>query len=169
MKPSSAGSTFSIWSRLATCFGVGYLPKAPGTWGTLVAIPFAVLLAKIQPLHAMLTILVLTIVAVIACERFEKEQGEHDSSHVVIDEFVGYLVAVNWLPFTWQSFFFAFAVFRFLDISKPLFIGKIDRTLKGGIGVMADDLAAGIVTNILLQTVFYQTQWLGQQWSGGML
>lgn len=157
----------TFWSRLATCFGIGDLRPAPGTWGTLAAVPFAVGLGMIDPVLALILVFALTIVALMACERFEQESGEHDSPRVVIDEFVSYLIAVIWLPMTWQSFVFAFVVFRFLDITKPLFIGQIDRKIKGGVGTLADDLAAGITTNVLLQVVFYQTNWLGLQWSGG--
>lgn len=157
----------SFWSNFATCFGVGRMRPAPGTWGTLIAVPFAYGLALISPLASMGLIVALTFIAIYACQVYEKETNKHDHSEVVIDEFVGYLIAVMWLPLTWQSFLFAFVVFRFLDISKPLFIGKIDRMVPGGFGTMADDLAAALVTNVLLQAVFYHTNWLGVKWDGG--
>lgn len=159
--------TVTIWSWIATCGGVGYLPKAPGTWGTLVAVPFAMGLAMLPPLVSMLAILTLAILGIMASERVCQQSGVHDQQSIVIDEFVGFLIAVNWLPQTWQSYVFAFVLFRFLDITKPLFIGRLDRQLKGGVGVMADDLAAGIVANVLLQWVYYNTPFLGLQWSGG--
>lgn len=158
-----AKSELSFLARAATCFGVGYLPKAPGTWGTLVAVPAALALGLVPPIIAMSTVLFLTIFALIACEKYERESGEHDAGAVVIDEFVGYLIAANWLPFTWQSFVGAFLLFRLLDITKPLFIGVMDRKIKGGIGVLADDVAAGIVANIILQVIYTQTTWLGSQ------
>lgn len=157
---------WTIWTFIATCGGTGYAPKAPGTFGTLVAVPFAVGIAYLPPIIAMALILILAILGIVASERYCVESGEHDRQEIVIDEFVGYLIAANLLPFTWQSFFAAFVLFRFLDITKPLFIGRMDRRLKGGIGVMADDLAAGIVANVLLQVVFYQTAWLGARWDG---
>lgn len=157
---------WTIWTFIATCGGVGYAPKAPGTFGTLVAVPFAIGFAYLPPLVAMALILGLTMAGIHACDRICHLSGEHDRQEIVIDEFVGYLIAANMLPFTWQSFFAAFVLFRFLDITKPLFIGRLDRNLKGGIGVMADDLAAGIVANLLLQFAFYQTDWLGVRWDG---
>lgn len=154
------------WNFIATCGGVGYAPKAPGTFGTLVAVPVAVALAFMPPILAMAIIMGVVMVGIQACERFSKTSGAHDRQEIVIDEFAGYLIAANMLPFTWQSFFAAFVLFRFLDITKPLFIGRLDRTVKGGVGVMVDDLAAGIVANVLLQFAFYQTDWLGVRFDG---
>lgn len=154
------------WTFIATCGGVGYAPKAPGTFGTLIAVPFAVALAFLPPVLAMAIIIGITMMGIQACEKFCAVSGEHDRQEIVIDEFAGYLIAVNMLPFTWQSFFAAFILFRFLDITKPLFIGRLDRNVKGGVGVMVDDLAAGLVANVLLQFAFYQTDWLGVQWDG---
>lgn len=155
-----------IWkfmAKAATCFGVGKIKPAPGTWGTLVAVPFALLIAKLDPLANLAVCFGLTLFALFCCVAHEREMKTHDSQEVVIDEFVGYLIAVVWLPFTWQSFVFAFVLFRLLDITKPLFIGRLDRELKGGVGTLADDVAAGIVTNVLLQVMFTQTNWLGTQ------
>jgi phosphatidylglycerophosphatase A len=163
---SAARLPWTPWTLIATCGGVGYLPKAPGTFGTLIAVPFAYLLTFVPPVFSMLIILGLAILGLVAAERFGKESGTDDNQHIVIDEFVGYLIAANLLPVTWQSFAAAFILFRFLDITKPLFIGRLDRSLSGGIGVMADDLAAGIVANVLLQYAYYQTTWLGQQFNG---
>lgn len=114
-----------------------------------------------------LTLLVL-VLAIIACDVHEQDSGDHDSQRVVIDEVVGYLVAVTWLPFTWQSFVAAFLLFRVLDIWKPLFIGLLDRKISGGIGTVIDDLAAGLVVNMILQVVYFKTAWLGLQWAGGL-
>ena len=92
---------------------------------------------------------------------YEKQTGLHDSKEVVIDEVVGFLVAMTWLPLTWQAFLAAFILFRIFDIWKPLFIGQLDRKVTGGFGVVMDDVAAGLVTNVILQWVFHRTNWLG--------
>lgn len=156
-------SVLKVLALTATCFGIGKIRPAPGTWGTLVAVPFAFFLAKLSPLTVMVVTFALVVFALFCCEAHERFFGAHDSQDVVIDEFVGYLIAVIWLPLTWQSFVFAFILFRFLDITKPLLIGRLDRELKGGVGTLADDVAAGIVANAILQVVFHQTNWLGHQ------
>lgn len=110
-------------------------------------------------------LLILTL-AIVACEIHERDFGGHDASEVVIDEVIGYLIAVTWLPFTWQTFVFGFALFRLFDIWKPLFIGIMDKRMKGGVGTVVDDVAAGIVANVILQVIYHRTTWLGVQWTG---
>jgi phosphatidylglycerophosphatase A len=87
----------------------------------------------------------------------------HDSKEIVIDEVVGFLITMTWLPLTWQSLVAGFVVFRFLDIVKPPPIRQLDRKVPGGFGVMVDDVAAGIIGSILLQFVYNHTNWLGVQ------
>ena len=153
----------SFLVQLATLFGVGRLPKGPGTWGTLATVPLAVLLAWLGPLWHMLFVIFLLPVSIVAAEYYEQDKGSHDAKEVVIDEVIGYLIAVTWLPFTWQSFVFAFVLFRFFDILKPFPINVLDRKVKGGLGVVVDDVAAGIIVNIILQFVLARTMWLGVQ------
>lgn len=148
---------------LATFFGVGRLPKGPGTWGTLATIPLAVLLGWWGPLWHMLVVLLLLPLSIVSAEAYEKQASRHDAKEIVIDEVVGYLIAVTWLPFTWQSFAAGFVVFRILDILKPFPISVLDQKVKGGLGVVVDDVAAGLITNVILQVVVTQTMWLGVQ------
>lgn len=157
----------TFFKLLATWFGVGRLRPAPGTWGTLAAVPLAVLLAYVGPFAHMIFCVFLLVVSITAAEVYEQDKGEHDSSEIVIDEVLGYLIAVTWLPFTWQSFVLGFLLFRLFDIWKPLFIGLMDRKLKGGVGTVLDDVAAGIVANVILQIIYYKTALLGWQWLGG--
>lgn len=157
-----------FFRNLATLFGVGRARKAPGTWGTLAAVPVAVLFMLPGPFIFMALTVLTLVLAIVACDIHEQDSGSHDSQQVVIDEVVGYLIAVTWLPFTWQSFLAAFVLFRIFDIWKPLFIGMLDRKVHGGIGTVIDDLAAGLVVNIILQFVYYCTDWLGHQWAGGL-
>lgn len=93
----------------------------------------------------------------------EKMQGGHDRSEVVIDEVAGFLVTMTWLPMSWQALLAGFALFRALDILKPPPIGWMDKRIRGGVGVVADDLVAGIIANAALQFVFVHTPWLGYQ------
>lgn len=153
---------------MAIGFGVGRLRPAPGTWGTLATVPLAVLVAWLGPFVHMGVCILLIPLSILAAEAYEQECGAHDSSEVVIDEVVGYLITVTWLPLTWQSFFIGFVLFRILDIWKPLFIGALDRKVPGGAGTILDDVAAGIVGNIVLQTLYYRTDILGVQWLGGL-
>jgi phosphatidylglycerophosphatase A len=74
---------------------------------------------------------------------------------------VGYVIAMTWLPLTWQSFLAAFVVFRFFDILKPGPIRRIDQRVKGGLGTVLDDVAAGLVSSVILQVLLRETHWLG--------
>jgi phosphatidylglycerophosphatase A len=93
----------------------------------------------------------------------EKSRNTHDDGDLVIDEVVGLLITMTWLPITWQSFVFSFILFRILDIGKPFPINLLDKRIKGGLGVMLDDVAAGMIANVLLQLVYSKTNWLGSQ------
>jgi phosphatidylglycerophosphatase A len=81
----------------------------------------------------------------------EKMIGEHDSSHIIIDEFTGFLISLLALPQTPGYVIAAFLLFRFFDILKPLPIRTVERLLSGGIGIMSDDIMAGVLTNLVLQ------------------
>lgn len=149
--------------NLATFFGVGKLPKGPGTWGTLATVPVAALLMWLGPLWHMGAILVLFPLSIVASEIYEKGCGRKDASEIVIDEVLGFLITMVWLPFTWQSFVAGFLLFRLLDIWKPFPISVLNERVKGGVGVVVDDVAAGLVAQVLLQIVATQTSWLGVQ------
>ena len=145
----------------ATAGYVGLIPKAPGTFGTLVAVPIAYVLARGGPNFYLVATALLIGFSIWVSEMHERSLGTHDSKQIVIDEVVGYLVAFAWLPFTWQSFLAAFVVFRIFDILKPFPISVLDAKVKGGLGVVVDDLAAGLVANMILQVVASKTDWLG--------
>lgn len=149
---------------LATWGGVGKIKKAPGTFGTLAALPLVWIVAQAGPIIYMILTVLLTIAAIFIAEFYERAHGGHDSKEVVIDEVIGIMIAMAWLPLTWQSFVAAFVLFRLLDIVKPPPIRHFDRNVKGGFGVVADDLIAGLITNVVLQIVFTETLWLGAQW-----
>ena len=148
---------------LATFFYVGKIPKAPGTWGTLATIPLWYLLAQLNPLWYMTGTFMVVLLGIFVAQVYEKNAGHHDSKEIVIDEVAGFLIAMTWLPMTWQSVVAGFLLFRFFDIVKPPPIRQIDQRMQGGIGVMADDVAAGLIVNILLQLVYTKTGWLGSQ------
>lgn len=149
--------------KLATFFGVGKLPKGPGTWGTLATVPVAFLLAKGGPLIYMTVTLLLVPIAIVAAELYMKEHNVKDAPEIVIDEVIGFLITMTWMPLTWQAFVAGFVLFRFLDILKPPPIKYFDKRVPGGLGVVMDDLVAGVMANIFLQFIYAQTNWLGSQ------
>ncbi|WP_409479153.1 phosphatidylglycerophosphatase A [Pseudobdellovibrio sp. HCB154] len=149
--------------QLATFFGAGRLPKSPGTWGTLATIPLWYLLAQLHAIPYMVVVLLLCIAAILIAQAYENFTHTHDSKEIVIDEVVGFLITMTWLPMTWQSLVAGFVLFRIVDIVKPPPIRQLDQKVKGGVGVVIDDIAAGIVCNIILQMVYTYTPWLGAQ------
>lgn len=150
-------------AKLATVFGVGYLPKGPGTWGTLVTLPLAWALMQAGPILYMVFVIALLPIAIISAQIYEDIHQTHDSKAIVIDEVLGFLITMTWLPMSWQSFVFGFLLFRVLDIWKPFPISYLDKKVQGGLGVVIDDVAAGIVANLILQYAYTHTMWLGTQ------
>ena len=140
----------TVLKNLATLGFIGYLPLAPGTFGAAAAL---ILIALVRPPVAVhISLLIFIVVAgAAASETADKVLGEQDSPHIVIDEFAGYALSVLLLPMTFGYFISAFLLFRFFDILKPPPIRWIERVLPGGAGIMADDLMAGVYTNVLLQ------------------
>ncbi len=153
----------SFLLRLATLFGIGKLSKAPGTLATLATIPIWYVLAQAGPLIYMAVVFMLFPLGVWASQVYENQSDTHDSKEIVIDEVVGFLITMTWMPFTWQSVLFGFLLFRFFDIVKPPPIRQLDKKIPGGFGVMVDDVAAGIISSILMQLIYNQTNWLGMQ------
>ena len=139
-----------ILKNIATLGFVGYLPVAPGTWGSLVSAVFVAFLNPSSTVQAVL-IVIGFVIGTISCTVAERVIGRTDSGHIVIDEFIGFLVSVVYLPQTYGYIIAAFFLFRFFDILKPFPIRQAERTLKGGFGIMTDDVLAGIYTNAILQ------------------
>ena len=111
----------------------------------------------------MVFVFLFVIVCIYLCQIYEEQTKTHDSSVIVVDEVAGFLITMTWLPFTWQSAVIGFILFRFFDIVKPGPIGKLDKNVKGGVGVMLDDVAAGVCSNFLLQLLYNFTGTLGSQ------
>lgn len=139
-----------ILKNLATLGPIGYLPTAPGTFGSLFALLVYYLLEPSLSVQAFSLVLV-TVVGTIAAHRAEILLNEKDSGHIVIDEFAGYGVSIFMLPGTLFFLIAAFLLFRLFDILKPPPIRWIERTLPGGSGIVADDLMAGVYANLVLQ------------------
>ena len=139
----------SISRAIATLFYVGYIPFAPGTFGTFAGMLFIWLLRPSMLWQAFILAGV-CIIGVIAAGIAEKSFGEKDSQYIVIDEFAGYLCSVIFLPLTPLIMLAAFVLFRFFDIIKPPPICRFEK-IGGGSGIMLDDIAAGVITNVILQ------------------
>jgi len=136
---------------LATNCGLGYAPFAPGTVGTLAGIPFFWLLAWMPPGLYTLTWLALFALACWSADIAGREFGEADDGRIVIDELVGYLVTVALLPFSWGAALLGFFWFRLFDILKPPPANWFDRQMKNGVGVVFDDVVAGIYAALALR------------------
>jgi phosphatidylglycerophosphatase A len=138
---------------LAYGFGSGLAPWAPGTAGTLAAVPLYLLLRPLPLVWYLATLLTFLLLGVWACEKTARELNAHDPSAIVWDEFLGYLLTMTAAPTGWQWVVLGFALFRFFDILKPWPIRELDRRVEGGLGVMLDDLAAGVMAWAVLQSV----------------
>jgi phosphatidylglycerophosphatase A len=143
------------WRRwhhwLAFGFGSGLAPKAPGTWGTLAAVPLYLVMAPL-PLWLYLGIVaVLFVLGIRVCERTARDIGRADPGAIVWDEWVGLLVTLAALPAGWVWLLVGVGLFRLFDILKPWPIRWLDRSVHGGLGIMLDDLVAGLMAWLVLQ------------------
>ncbi len=138
---------------LATGFGVGYSPIAPGTLGTLVAIPIYYFLSDISSPIYEITLIGFFFLSVWVSENAEIFFGKKDDQRIVIDEIVGFLITMLWVPRTAILIIIGFFLFRFFDILKPFPIRRLEEKLKGGYGIVLDDVMAGVYGNIVLQVI----------------
>ncbi len=137
----------------ATGFGAGYSPIAPGTAGTLVAIPIYYFLSDISsPLYE-ITLIGFFFLSVWISENAETFFRKKDDPRIVIDEIMGFLITMLWLPKTILFIILGFFLFRFFDILKPFPIRLLEKRLKGGFGVVLDDVMAGIYANVVLHVI----------------
>mgnify|MGYP001827263967 CR=1 FL=1 len=140
---------------LAFGIGSGCMPAAPGTFGTLVAIPLYLLVQGL-PLWIYLAVtLLLFIAGVWICGKTSEKLGVHDHSGIVWDEIVGYLVTMIAAPAGWVWIVIGFILFRIFDILKPWPIGVADKKLSGGFGIMFDDVIAGLFACAGLHFIAY--------------
>ena len=146
---------------LATWFGSGYLPKAPGTWGSLAALPVAWVVVEA---HGSLWLLGgcigLFVVGIWASNGYMDKSGTHDPGPVVIDEVVGQCLVLCVVPLTLPWYLFGFAAFRLFDIAKPWPIYQMDKNVHGGLGVMLDDVGAAIYAIAVMLTALYALDYL---------
>lgn len=138
-------------SLIATFFGCGRLPMAPGTWGSLAALPLGVGLLWVGgPWLLALGIIAVSLAGWWASGEHSRLIGRDDAGEIVIDEVAGQWIALLPAAVTWPDIAIAFLLFRVADIVKPWPASWADRTIHGGLGVMADDLIAGIYAALAL-------------------
>ncbi len=140
---------------LAFGFGSGLSPKAPGTAGTLVAIPLYLLIADLSLLHYSLVIVVTSLLGIWICGVASRQLKVHDHPGIVWDEFVGYWITMWAVPGDWMWIIAGFVAFRVFDIVKPWPVSVLDKRVGGGLGIMVDDMLAGVMACITLHVAMW--------------
>ncbi len=137
---------------IGSVFFIGYLPLIPGTFGSVAGLAVFYLLKGVSPLNYFLFLCGIIVLGFFASGRMEGLLQKKDPGCIVIDEVAGMLLSLSFMPYDFKIVFLGFFFFRILDTFKPYPAGRI-QNLHGGVGVMGDDLVAGIYTNILLQVI----------------
>lgn len=140
---------------IAVGFGSGLAPKAPGTAGTVVAVPLYLLMQSLPLVSYLLITTCLFIAGIWICAYTAEKLGVHDHPSIVIDEIVGYLITMVAAPEGWLAVAIGFILFRLLDALKPWPISWFDRSVNGGLGIMLDDVVAGIIAMAIIQGLLY--------------
>lgn len=149
----------TVWTNpvhfLAFGCGSGTAKKAPGTFGTIAAIPFYLLLQYLDAPIYLLVLVLTALLGIYLCGKTSRDLGVHDHSGIVWDEFVGYWITMWCAPFSWLYILLGFILFRLFDIWKPWPISWVDKHVHGGFGIMLDDVLAGVFALIALQVLVY--------------
>jgi phosphatidylglycerophosphatase A len=141
---------------LAFGFGSGLSPYAPGTMGTIAAIPVYLLMVLYLPVWLYLSLTVFFLMwGILICNSVSNDLQTHDFSGIVWDEIVGYLITMMFLPVSWEFILLGFIFFRLFDIIKPWPISWLDREISGGLGIMLDDVLAGFFAWAVLMLIHY--------------
>ncbi|MDP8052274.1 phosphatidylglycerophosphatase A [Pasteurella atlantica] len=155
MKPINLKNPIHLF---AFGFGSGLIKPAPGTWGTLVGMIFAILLWNLtaSPLFFMILTVISFILGCYICEKTSQDLGIHDDGRIVWDEIVAIFLIFAFLPqYDYIFYGLTFIVFRFFDIVKPYPIKQFDQTLKGGLGIMVDDILAAVYSLVTLYILHF--------------
>ncbi|WQY23131.1 phosphatidylglycerophosphatase A [Helicobacter pylori] len=139
---------FSLRACFLTLFFSGYSKKAPGTIGSLVALLLGLPILIFSANTLFLVAVLIGLIAIAQIDKEEEESKIHDSSYIVIDELVGMWLAMAISGLSLAGVVLSFIFFRIYDITKPSLIGKIDKEVKGGLGVVADDALAGVLAGL---------------------
>ncbi|MEN8823939.1 MAG: phosphatidylglycerophosphatase A [Glaciecola sp.] len=140
---------------LALGFGSGLIPKAPGTFGSMAALPL-IFVCSLLSLSIYFTMTVIAcVLGIYICGKTAEDMQVHDHGAIVWDEIAGMLCVFIAIPFSWDTALLGFILFRWLDIQKPLLIGWIDKRFTDGLGIMLDDIVAGLIACGLLHLYIY--------------
>lgn len=140
-----------IATQIATVLGVGRSPTAPGTAGSIVALPLAWIIAAAGGRFALMLAAILVLgIGAWACEIYARANGRDDPSECVIDEVAGQWIVCAFAPLSIAAYFVAFILFRIFDIVKPWPIHAVERSVPGGLGIMADDVVAALMGSIII-------------------
>ncbi|MDA9064461.1 phosphatidylglycerophosphatase A [Pseudomonadales bacterium] len=153
MTPRNYKALTNPWHLLATGFGSGLVPKAPGTMGSVLALLLWIPLQELPVMVYGLFVLACIPFGIWLCGRVAVEMQVKDPACIVFDEFVGVWVALFMLPVGWYWPVIGFILFRLFDIFKPWPVSWLDQKLPGGWGIMLDDVAAGLFSLIILQVL----------------
>jgi phosphatidylglycerophosphatase A len=154
------------WHFLAVGFGSGLSPVVPGTMGTLASVPLYLLLVQLPLSLYLVVVLASCIVGVKICQITSDDMGTHDHGSIVWDEFAGFWITMSLVPMMnlpvtdWRWVAAGFILFRFFDMVKPWPIGWLDKRVHGGMGIMIDDIVAGVMAAISLFLLGNYMGWL---------
>ena len=161
-QPATNKTPASVWRNplhfVAFGFGSGAAPVAPGTFGTVVGVLVYWLFHDLPLLNYLLVILVGFAVGIRICGQTARDLGVHDHGGIVWDEIIGFLITMTAIPFAWQWVLLGFVLFRIFDIVKPWPIRQLDESVPGGLGIMLDDVLAGLYAWVVLAATVY---WFG--------
>ena len=139
---------------ISSGFGTGLIPKAPGTFASLATVPLVIGLSYLSPALQILSLAIFIAVAIGLSDISEKSLKRQDPPEIVIDEAAGILITCFLLPVTWVMLISGFLLFRFFDILKPYPIKKTEK-ISGGMGIVLDDLLAGVYAHLCLRLFLY--------------
>ncbi len=139
---------------ISTGIGIGYLPLAPGTFGSLLAIPIYILLRFNSSFIYGLFLIIFISFSIFISDHAQKYFIKEDDQRIVIDEIAGLLCTFLFLERTFFSILIGFILFRIFDILKPFPIRRLEKRFKGGLGIVLDDIIAGVYANIVIQLIY---------------
>ena len=138
---------------IATGFGLGLIPKAPGTFGSLLGIPLGIFLSQIHFSVSLPMIALVTAIGILIIKEAEKSFKHHDASEIVLDEIVGQAIPLMFVEPSLMNIGLSFIFFRLFDIVKKGPVGWADRNIKGATGIMIDDVVAGILAALVVYSI----------------
>ncbi len=138
---------------LAFGFGSGLSPKAPGTVGTIAAVPIYFYLSALSLEYYLMVCVFVSLIGIVICGKSAKLLNTHDHPGIVWDEFAGFFITMIAVPLSWQNILLGFIFFRLFDIFKPWPISWLDKQVDGGLGIMVDDIIAGFFSLVCIHLV----------------